>query len=79
MPLAIRGGCADSPAVLLTLRAHAVVPDLELSTANLDFGTVANAHCKVGGSLLDGIGWGYKPASASPRTNCAGHRVAGVS
>lgn len=48
LPLAIRGSCAESPAVLLTLRAHVVVPDLTTSVAALDFGTVWNEHCKVG-------------------------------
>ena len=62
MPLAIRGGCADSPAVLLTLRAHTIVPDLGLSTSALDFGTVANAHCKVpmhGGCPKQALGTWY--------------------
>lgn len=47
LPLAVKGGCADSPAVLLTLRAHVVLPDVVPSAAALDFGTVWNCHCKV--------------------------------
>ena len=47
LPLTLRSGCADSPAVLLTLRAHVVMPDVEASAAVLDFGTVWNSHCKV--------------------------------
>ena len=47
MPLPLRGGCASSPALLLTLRAHVVVPDVSASTTALEFGTVWNSHCKV--------------------------------
>lgn len=50
VPLTLRAGCADSPAVLLTLRAHVVLPDITTSTSTLDFGTVCNAHCKVAGA-----------------------------
>lgn len=47
LPLAVRGSCADSPALLLTLRGHVVMPDVETSADALDFGTVWNCHCKV--------------------------------
>lgn len=57
VPLTLRAGCADSPAVLLTLRAHVVMPDITTSAIALEFGTVCNAHCKV-----DGIGWGWLTA-----------------
>jgi hypothetical protein len=47
LPLPLRGGCASSPALLLTLRSHVVVPDVSASATALDFGTVWNTHCKV--------------------------------
>jgi hypothetical protein len=43
LPLQIKGGAA----VLLTLKAVVVIPDLVLSSSVLDFGEVATAHCKV--------------------------------
>lgn len=43
LPLQIKGG----PAVLLTLRAMLVVPEVVPSSAVLDFGTVSSGHCKV--------------------------------
>jgi hydrocephalus-inducing protein len=43
LPLQIKGG----PAVLLTLKAVVVIPDLIPSASILDFGEVATAHCKV--------------------------------
>lgn len=43
LPLQIKGG----PAVLLTLRALVVVPDVVPSSSVLDFGTVSASHCKV--------------------------------
>jgi hypothetical protein len=43
LPLQIKGG----PAVLLTLRALLVVPEVVPSISVLDFGTVSAAHCKV--------------------------------
>lgn len=43
LPLGIKGG----PAVLLTLRANVVVPEVVPSAAALEFGTVSAGHCKV--------------------------------
>jgi hydrocephalus-inducing protein len=43
LPLLVKGG----PAVLLTLRAVVVVPDLQPSVSLLDFGVVQTSHCKV--------------------------------
>ena len=43
LPLLIKGG----PAVLLTLRALVVVPEVVPSTAVLEFGEVSTGHCKV--------------------------------
>lgn len=43
LPLQIKGG----PAVLLTLRALMVVPEVVPSISVLDFGTVSAGHCKV--------------------------------
>lgn len=43
LPLELKGG----PAVLLTLRAVLVVPDVLPSLTCLDFGTVTTGHCKV--------------------------------
>jgi hypothetical protein len=42
-PLQIKGG----PAVLLTLRALLVVPEVVPSSDMLDFGSVSSGHCKV--------------------------------
>lgn len=44
LPLLIKGG----PAVLLTLRALLVVPEVVPSSSVLDFGSVSAGHCKVG-------------------------------
>lgn len=46
LPLQIKGG----PAVLLTLRALLVVPEVVPSSSTLDFGTVSAGHCKVRGA-----------------------------
>lgn len=43
LPLAIKGG----PAVLLTLRALIVVPDILPSDTSIDFGAVGVGHCRV--------------------------------
>jgi hypothetical protein len=43
LPLQVKGG----PAVLLTLRALLVVPEVVPSSSTLDFGTVSAGHCKV--------------------------------
>lgn len=43
LPLQLKGG----PAVLLTLRALLVVPDVVPSCSSLDYGTVPAGHCKV--------------------------------
>lgn len=43
LPLYIKGG----PAVLLTLRALLVVPEVVPSDSVLDFGIVSTGHCKV--------------------------------
>eukprot|EP00775_Hariotina_reticulata_P008964 gene8964-9139_t len=43
LPLLIKGG----PAVLLTLRALVVVPEVLATTTLLDFGEVSTGHCKV--------------------------------
>eukprot|EP00878_Enallax_costatus_P037075 GHUV01041837.1.p1 GENE.GHUV01041837.1~~GHUV01041837.1.p1 ORF type:complete len:174 (-),score=24.28 GHUV01041837.1:70-591(-) len=43
LPFQIKGG----PAVLLTLRAVLVVPEVALNQSSLDFGTVGAGHCKV--------------------------------
>lgn len=43
LPLQIKGG----PAVLLTLRAVLVVPEVALKEMYLDFGIVGTGHCKV--------------------------------
>lgn len=43
LPLQLKGG----PAVLLTLRALLVVPDVVPSSSSLDYGTVPAGHCKV--------------------------------
>jgi len=74
LPLAVRAGCADSPAVLLTLRAHVVVPDVVTSVGALEFGTVWNGHCKVRDGGLAWLGmcglaaWVGGPMSARPAT-----------
>ena len=47
VPLAVRGGCAANPAVLVTLKAHIVMPEVEASATALDFGTVTHRNCKV--------------------------------
>ena len=63
VPLDVKGG----PAVLLTLKAQVVVPDIVMSATSLDFGTVPFQHCKVGragwaaagqGGVLGGAGRG---------------------
>jgi hypothetical protein len=43
LPLLIKGG----PAVLLTLRALLVVPEVVPNESMLEFGTVSTGHCKV--------------------------------
>eukprot|EP00882_Tetradesmus_deserticola_P026703 GHRQ01029483.1.p1 GENE.GHRQ01029483.1~~GHRQ01029483.1.p1 ORF type:complete len:198 (+),score=28.14 GHRQ01029483.1:978-1571(+) len=43
LPLLIKGG----PAVLLTLRALLVVPEVVPNESVLEFGTVSTGHCKV--------------------------------
>jgi hypothetical protein len=48
LPLLIKGG----PAVLLTLRALLVVPEVVPSSSVLDFGSVSAGHCKVGINCL---------------------------
>jgi hypothetical protein len=44
LPVAVKGG----PAMLVTLRAVVVVPEVAVSATHLDFGTVHCGHCKVG-------------------------------
>jgi hydrocephalus-inducing protein len=54
LPLQVKGG----PAVLLTLRALLVVPDVVPSSSVLDFGTVTTGHCKVCVSVCMCWDWG---------------------
>jgi hypothetical protein len=52
VPLAVKAG----PPVLLTVRAEVVMPDMELSQTAIDFGTVRQGQCKVGGMVTADVG-----------------------
>lgn len=62
LPLQVKGG----PAVLLTLRALLVVPEVVPSSSMLDFGCVSAGHCKVSFSV------GVLDMCARLHTQCAG-------